>query len=108
MLSFGKLVSARYYLDSVAKGIEDYYAGHGEAPGVWMGAGAAALGLSGQVEGDDLRAVLAGQEPGGEMLVSGKAALTRSGRRLNLRLDQNWQWAKTLAAGFDRLRAAFS
>jgi hypothetical protein len=36
------------------------------------------------------------------------ARLTRSGRRLNLRLDQNWQWAKTLAAGFDRLRAAFS
>jgi conjugative relaxase-like TrwC/TraI family protein len=74
MLSIGKLVSARYYLDSVAKGIEDYYAGHGEAPGVWVGAAAAALGLSGQVEGDDLRAVLAGQEPGGEMLVSGKAA----------------------------------
>jgi Transposase DDE domain group 1 len=36
------------------------------------------------------------------------ARLTRSGRRLNLRLDRNWVWAKTLAAGFDRLRAAFA
>jgi hypothetical protein len=35
------------------------------------------------------------------------ARLTRSGRRVNLRLDQNWVWAKTLAVGFDRLRTTF-
>lgn len=36
------------------------------------------------------------------------ARLTRSGRRTNLRIDRNWAWARTLALGFDRLRAAFA
>jgi hypothetical protein len=35
------------------------------------------------------------------------ARITRGGRRINLRLDQTWAWAKTLAAGFETLRAAF-
>jgi len=34
--------------------------------------------------------------------------LTRSGRRTNLHLDPTWAWARTLALGFDRLRAAFA
>jgi conjugative relaxase-like TrwC/TraI family protein len=53
MLSIGKLTggagSARYYEESVASGREDYYAGEGEAPGEWLGAGAAQLGLDGVV-----------------------------------------------------------
>ncbi len=36
------------------------------------------------------------------------ARITTSGRRVNLRLDENWVWAKTLATGFARLRAAFA
>lgn len=36
--------------------------------------------------------------------VAGK--LVRTGRRLILRLDQNWPWATELAAAFNRLRAA--
>jgi len=36
------------------------------------------------------------------------ARLTRSGRRTNLRIDRTWAWARTLALGFDRLRAAFT
>ena len=36
------------------------------------------------------------------------ARLTRSGRRTNLRIDRTWAWARTLALGFDRLRAAFA
>ena len=39
----------RYYAEEVALGLEDYYAGRGEAPGRWTGSGAAALGLAGQV-----------------------------------------------------------
>ena len=74
MLSIGKLASAEYYLASVAAGVEDYYTGAGEAPGVWMGTGAGLLGLSGQVAAEDLRAVLGGQDPAGAPLVSGKAA----------------------------------
>jgi len=36
------------------------------------------------------------------------ARLIRSGRRTNLRLDRTWAWARTLALGFNRLRAAFT
>ena len=74
MLSIGKLVSARYYLDSVAKRIEDYYAGVGEAPGVWLGRAASDLGLAGQVAEGDLEPLLGGHAPDGTPLVSGKAA----------------------------------
>lgn len=63
-----------YYLSQVASGVEDYYLGSGEAAGVWMGAGVGALGLGGEVDGDDLRAVLAGVAPSG-------GALARPGRR---------------------------
>jgi len=74
MLSIGKLVSARYYLDSVAKRIEDYYAGIGEAPGVWLGRAAIGLGLDGEVADGDLEPLLGGLSPDGTALVSGKAA----------------------------------
>ena len=36
------------------------------------------------------------------------ARITRGGRTVTLRLDKTWAWAKTLALGFDRLRAAFA
>ncbi len=36
------------------------------------------------------------------------ARLTRSARRVHLRLDATWAWARTLALGFTRLRAAFT
>ena len=36
------------------------------------------------------------------------ARLTRSGRVVHLRLDRTWTWAKQLALGFTRLRAAFA
>ena len=65
MLSIGKLVSGAesYYLEAVAKGREEYYTGAGEAPGVWMGGAAAALGLSGEVAADALHLVLSGISP---------------------------------------------
>ena len=48
MMSIGKLAggpgAGRYYIDQVAQGREDYYAGEGEAAGVWMGTCAAGLG----------------------------------------------------------------
>lgn len=39
MLSIGKVGASnwRYYQNSVAAGLEDYYAGEGESPGRWMG-----------------------------------------------------------------------
>ena len=64
MLSIGKLAKGQegYYLDAVARGVEDYYL-EGEAPGRWLGAGAALLGLAGEVDADALAAVLDGRDP---------------------------------------------
>lgn len=53
-----------YYLSQVASGLDEYYTGAGEAPGVWVGSGVESLGLVGEVEPADLRAVLAGLAPG--------------------------------------------
>ena len=53
-----------YYLSQVASGLDEYYTGAGEAPGVWIGSGGESLGLVGEVEPADLRAVLAGLAPG--------------------------------------------
>lgn len=58
-----------YYVN-LAK--EDYYLKGGEPPGQWWGAGTTALGLLGQVERDQLQAILAGVDPGtGAPLVQG-------------------------------------
>ena len=66
MLSVAKLrVGAEaYQLTGVAQSLDDYYSGAGEAAGWWAGLGADRLGLDGEVNGDDLRAVLAGIRPG--------------------------------------------
>ena len=75
MLSIGKLSAdqATYYLEhaeqrvdvvaSVGDGIEDYYLSPAEARGQWVGTAALELGLSGRVEPEALRAVLAGIAP---------------------------------------------
>ena len=55
--------SVAYYVDPVAPDRHDYYAGHGEAPGVWHGAFAEHLGLSGDVAAEDFRAILEGRDP---------------------------------------------
>jgi conjugative relaxase-like TrwC/TraI family protein len=63
VLRITKLTDARYLLDQVAVGVEDYYVGAGEAPGVWHGRLAAELGLTGVVEPDHLEALLLGRDP---------------------------------------------
>ena len=65
MVTIGKLGKGQesYYLDSVASGAEDYYAGEGEAPGQWTGAAASELGVSGEVQSHELKAILAGLHP---------------------------------------------
>ena len=64
MLSIGKLTigQQKYYVDQVAQGIEDYYAGAGEAPGRWL-ASSQQLGLDGDVDAAQLRAVLQATDP---------------------------------------------
>jgi conjugative relaxase-like TrwC/TraI family protein len=65
VLSIGKLVAGqeRYYQAQIVRGLDDYYAGRGEAPGRWVGAGAANLGLEGRVEEAQLQALIAGRDP---------------------------------------------
>jgi conjugative relaxase-like TrwC/TraI family protein len=73
MLSIGKLGRGqeRYYLEKVAEGAEDYYAGEGEAKGYWLGDAARELGLQGGVEPEQLTAMLTGRNPAdGELLLS--------------------------------------
>ena len=72
MLSVGKLAAGgeAYYLDTVARGAEEYYTGAGEAPGEWLGAGSDALGFAGVVEPELLSRVLAGESPDGMRLAS--------------------------------------
>lgn len=74
MLSIGKMVarSGEYYIATVANGREEYYTGSGESPGFWLGDGARRLGLQGSVTPDDLRQVLAGISPRGEILTAGR------------------------------------
>ena len=73
MMSIGKLAAGpgagRYYIDQVAQGREDYYAGEGEAAGVWMGTGAARLGLSGEVAEEELARLLEGRDPSSGLLL---------------------------------------
>jgi conjugative relaxase-like TrwC/TraI family protein len=74
VLSIGKLTAGRedYYLASVADGVEEYYLGAGEAKGRWRASSQSLLRLNGEVRGDELRAVLAGEDPAsGAELVSG-------------------------------------
>ncbi|MBF6555945.1 MAG: relaxase domain-containing protein [Acidimicrobiales bacterium] len=69
MLSIGRLGTAGgadYYLDKVANSVDDYYLGRGEAPGQWIGAPSAQLGLVGQVDAQTLRNLLAGTSASGE------------------------------------------
>ncbi len=51
-----------YYLDTVGRGVDDYYLR--AEPGRWYGAAADGLGLGGTVTDADLHAVLAGRHPG--------------------------------------------
>ena len=63
VLTITKLRGAEYLISSVAEGLEDYYMGAGEAPGVWRGNWAEDLGLDGVVGADELRALVNGHDP---------------------------------------------
>jgi conjugative relaxase-like TrwC/TraI family protein len=79
MLRLAKLTDAEYVLEQVAGGLEDYYLGSGEAPGVWSGRLAGELGLVGVLEADDLRALIDRQHPAsGETLGGHKQPTVRA------------------------------
>jgi conjugative relaxase-like TrwC/TraI family protein len=65
VLSRGKVTpaSVAYYTDTVAAGVEDYYAGRGEAAGEWLGRGSAAAGVQGEVSSEQLRRMFDSAHP---------------------------------------------
>src|SRR6266540_2534728 len=65
VLSVAKLTPGQegYYERSVAAGLDDYYAGRGESPGVWTGRGARALELDGLVREGELGRLIRGIHP---------------------------------------------
>lgn len=68
--------NAGYWLAAVRDGEEDYYTKPGEKPGYWLGSLAGELGLTGQVDGEEYGAILAGQDP-----TSGTTLVARPDRR---------------------------
>src|SRR5690349_23282359 len=65
VLSVSKLTPGQegYYERSVAAGLDDYYAGRGESPGIWFGRGARALELEGVVHERELGRLIRGLHP---------------------------------------------
>lgn len=65
VLSVAKLTLGQegYYQRSVAQGLDDYYAGRGESPGIWTGRAAAELGLTGVVQDGQLSDLCKGLDP---------------------------------------------
>jgi len=106
VLSVAKLTPGQegYYERSVAAGEDDYYAGSGEAPGVWAGRGAARLGLEGEVEEGELGTLVRGRHPrtGAELRAHVKAR-TITIERMDAESGRRWREEKKLApvAGFD-------
>lgn len=70
MLTLAKVVSAESAA-SYYEGNDDYYAEGGRAPSAWWGAGADALGLHGEVDSGDFRALLEGRLPDGQEMHRG-------------------------------------
>ena len=86
MLSVAKLALGQeaYYEQQVALGLDDYYAGRGESPGLWAGSGAEGLDLSGVVADGDLGTLLRGVSPAdGKRLRTPAKERTITARTLN-------------------------
>jgi conjugative relaxase-like TrwC/TraI family protein len=52
-----------YWLDQIARDREEYFSGHGESPGRYVGSAAVASGLSGVATAEQVRAMFQGQDP---------------------------------------------
>jgi len=106
VLSVAKLTPGQesYYERSVAAGMDDYYAGRGESPGVWVGGGAAELELDGIVAEGQLGRLIGGRDPLTSAVLRSHPPKRRiTVERIEAATGQRWLERKTLApvAGFD-------
>jgi conjugative relaxase-like TrwC/TraI family protein len=77
VLTIAPVSSAEYYLGQAMDALDEYYT-RGEAGGHWVGNGSEALGVSGHVRSEDIRAVLEARSPtDGQSLVSAAAGARR-------------------------------
>ncbi len=99
MLSIGKVGLGRnqqlYYEQKVAKGAEDYYAGRGEEPGRWAGAAARELGLSGELDSEQLKAMMDGKHP-----ATGQQLAIRGARSTTAAFDLTFSAPKSVSVLF--------
>jgi conjugative relaxase-like TrwC/TraI family protein len=97
VLSIGSLSAGQteYYERKVARGMEDYYSGEGEAPGRWTGRAAGRLGLEGQVSAEQFAALQRGVDP-----VSGERLAERGGRSKVASLDLTFSAPKSVSTLF--------
>jgi conjugative relaxase-like TrwC/TraI family protein len=99
VLSRAKITSGsvRYYTAEVATSPEDYYLGHGETPGHWIGTGSAAEDLTGEVAPAELHRLFTGSHPRtGEPL--GAAYCVRSGAQKVAGWDLTFSAPKSVSA----------
>jgi conjugative relaxase-like TrwC/TraI family protein len=106
MLSVAKLTLGQeaYYEQQVVGGVDDYYAGRGESPGLWVGSGASVLGLAGVVEDGGLGTLLRGVDPAGDAVLRAPVReRTITVRRLDVESGEWHEEAKRLApvSGYD-------
>ena len=106
VLSIAKLTPGQegYYERSVAAGLDDYYAGRGESPGVWVGRGAQELELEGLVHEGELGRLIRGVHPQTEAeLRSHPKARRITVERIDPLTDERRVETRKLApvAGFD-------
>ncbi|MDQ3090212.1 MAG: relaxase domain-containing protein [Actinomycetota bacterium] len=106
MLSVAKLTVGQeaYYEQQVAAGLDDYYAGRGESPGIWAGRSAELLGLAGVVEDGELGTLLRAVDPAsGARLRTPVRERTITVRVLDAESGEWREEAKRLApvSGFD-------
>jgi TrwC relaxase len=52
-----------YWLDQIARDREEYFSGHGESPGRYVGSAATTSGLAGVATAEQVRAMFQGQDP---------------------------------------------
>ena len=52
-----------YWLDQIARNREEYFSGRGESPGRFVGSAAAAAGLDGVANSEQVRAMFQGLDP---------------------------------------------
>src|SRR5579884_1049567 len=99
MLSVAKLALGQeaYYEQQVARGLDDYYAGRGESPGIWAGGASVGLGLVGVVGDEDLGTLLRGVNPANdERLRAPVRERTITARALDLESGEWREEPKTL------------